>query len=270
VPWQYRHYVRWQHRRTTAEQWRSDEEYWRAQLEGVRPPGPWHGDRDLSELPGGATIHLDLDGPVTDRIGELARVEQATPFTVLLAFFYQALHQESGLSDLCVAAPFANRVRPETAGTVGLFANLVMLRTHLDGDEAGGAGRAGDRVGLTDLLRRTRRTVNAAMAHQEYPYYLLSAGTTGTRADRLDDVVFQMVPALPAPVSAGELEVEVLAPELHSRFDLELVVIPNPTGLRVRLQYARHRVADDVARRLADRYRSAVERTFAESVTPAP
>jgi hypothetical protein len=258
VVWQYRHFVRWQHRRSTGEQWRASEEFWRDQLDGSSPPGPWPAGAP-DEMGDGGTIRLDLDGPLADRVGALARAERTTPFAVLLALFYRALWDSSGRSDLCVAAPFAGRVRPETSGTVGLFANLVMLRTRLAGSST-----------LLDLVRRTRDTVNAAIAHQEFPYYLLPMATSGPRADRLDDVVFQMLPELPAPIRLGDLEVEVLAPELPSRFDLELAVVPHPGGLRVCLQYARQRVADDVARRIAGHYRAAVAEVSGQALSSGP
>jgi len=248
VRWQYRHFTQWQRRQSTAERLRADREYWLRRLDGVVPLGLSRVAGSPGPRPGGnRTIRLDLDPATAGRVREIARAERATPFTVLLALYYLALHQETGCRDLSVTAPFASRSRPETAQTVGLFANLVILRTQLGPDLA-----------LADLIERTKLTVTEALAHQEFPYYLLPLNDGGTRPDRFDDVVFQMLPELPPPISLGDLDVEVVPPEITGRFDLELVVLPHRDGFRALVQYASDRFADDVALRLASRYETTV------------
>jgi Condensation domain len=259
VPWQYRHFVRWQRRASTAARMAAAGEYWRGQLAGVRRPEVWRtdpgpADRATAVRAGNRTIAIGIGRAGGERVHELARRERTTPFAVLLAAYYLALYGVTGQQDLCVAAPFANRTRPEIAQTVGLFANLVMLRTRLDPD-----------LSFVDLLRRTGSTVNQATAHQDFPYFQLPSDAPGARADRLDDVVFQMVPDLPEPFDLGNLQVEVMPPELDSRFGLELIVVPHPNGFHVRLQYAEDRVAGEVARRLAEEYAIVVDR-----ITEAP
>jgi hypothetical protein len=248
VPWQYRHFVRWQRRGSTAARMAAAGEYWRGRLAGVRRPDVWRADRPAGQSRAGTrTISIGIGRPAAEQVLQIARRERMTPFTVLLAAYYRALYRVTGQTDLCVAAPFANRIRPETARTVGLFANLVMLRTRIDADLA-----------FADLLRRTASTVTEAVAHQDFPYFLLPSDAPGARADRLDDVVFQMVPELPEPFSVGDLQVEVVPPELDSRFGLELVVVPHPNGFDVRLQYAEDRVDGDLAGRLAGEYAALV------------
>lgn len=265
VQWQYRHFVRWQRRASTTARLADAGEFWRTRLAGVRRPDVWRADRAATPpsrtvmpsagavLPparaGTRTISMNIEGSIAQRVHDLARRERITPFAVLLAAYYLALHRVTGQVDLCVAAPFAGRTRPETARTVGLFANLVMLRTQVD------PGLAFD-----GLLRRTASTVNEAAAHQDYPYFLLPSRAPGSRVDGLDDVVFQMVPDLPAPFDLGDLEVEVVPPELDSRFGLEFVVVPHRDGFDARLQYAEDRVAGPLAHRLAAEYAALAHR----------
>jgi hypothetical protein len=241
VGWQYRHYAQWERRDATVARQQKDGDYWRHQLADLVPPGL---SRDTGGLPGNTrTVELELDAGTAGRVQALARAEQTTPFTVLLALYYLALRGETGHADLSVTAPFANRTRPETNGTVGLFANMVVLRTVLPPE-----------LPLAEVVRRTGATVGAALAHQEFPYYRLPLHDGGTRQDRFDDVVFQMLPELPAPISVGGLRIEVRPPDLASRFDLELVVLPYAGGYRVLLQHAQDRIPDEVADRLGRRY----------------
>ena len=51
----------------------------------------------------------------------LARQERTTLFTAALAVFYLWLHRLTGQYDLAVGSMFANRLRAETIGTVGLL-----------------------------------------------------------------------------------------------------------------------------------------------------
>jgi len=263
VQWQYRHFVAWQRRPSTAERIRADAEHWRQRLAGARPPGvlqppptplaaPLVAAPPLAAPPvaglgdnGGHTIRLTIDPPTAGRLQELARRERTTPFTVLLAIYYLALHGESGELDLSVVAPFANRLRPETAETVGLFANLLVLRTRLVA-----------RSTLEDAVRQTRLTVDDANGHQAMPYQHLPSAN----GDRFDHAVFQLLPELPAPVRLDSLEVEVLPPELASRFDLELAIIPSRKGYTVLLQYTADRVSRRTAQGLASRFQNIATR----------
>jgi hypothetical protein len=247
VGWQYRHFVRWQRRETTAGQLARERGYWQDRLDGAQPvalPEP-----AVPQPAGNRTIQIDLDRGGSDALQALARREQTTLFTVLLALYYTALHQETGQLDLAVAAPFANRTRPEVMRSVGFFANMLILRTRLS--------PSGD---LAGLVRATRTTVNEAIANQGVGYYAVPAANLDAGGwGRLAGVVFQLLPDLPAaPAIAGGLAAEVLPPHIAGRFDVELTAIPHRDGLRALFQYAPDRVDEAVAQRLAANYEAAI------------
>lgn len=233
VGWQYRHYVRWQRSQLAADRLRPHRDYWRERL----------ADLQFSALPlredqGGpagrsGTARAAIGGAVTAGLRSVARAHGTTLFTVMLAAYYALLHRFTGQTDVAIASLFANRTRPEVMRTVGFFANLVILRARFER----GATFAG-------LLRRAHATVAEAQLHQHLPYYLLSQEELRVDDRRADEVVFQLLPEIPAPVAVGPVQVEVLLPEVASRFDLELAVVPRAGGLDVLLQYSRRRVDD--------------------------
>jgi len=238
--WQYRHFVHWQRRKTTLARQELDREYWQRQLAGARGPAlPWLAGAEPSSRPVNKTREVDVGTATWDRVRELARSEQTTPFAVLLSIYYAALYRESGDADLAVASPFANRTRPEVMGTVGFFANLLVLRCRIP--------REGT---FLSLLRQARTTTAEALAHQGFTHFVPPAAD-GTGAGNVQDIIFQMLPGLPPPLTAGSLRIEVLPPVVASRFDLEMSVISRPGGLRVLFQYAPHRIEDPLADRLA-------------------
>jgi hypothetical protein len=74
-----------------------------------------------------------------------------------------------------------------------------------------------------------------------------------------------MLPELPPPISLGDLDVEVVPPEITGRFDLELVLLPHRDGFRALVQYSSDRFDDDVALRLARRYETTVHKVVSAS-----
>jgi hypothetical protein len=244
--WQYRHFVHWQRRKSAAVRQQADASYWQLRLDGARAPalsgqapGAQPGE---PPRPGSRSVELDIDATAFAALRRLAQAEQTTPFAVLLSVYYALLHRESGDDDLAVASPFANRTRPEVMRTVGFFANLLVLRTTV-------------RRGATflDVLRGTRDTVSGALDHQAFAHFLPPAGEQPA-ARNVEDFIFQMLPELPPPMAAGDLEVEVLPPTVASRFDLELSVLPRRGGLRALFQFSPHRIDEALADRLAAGY----------------
>jgi hypothetical protein len=231
VAWQYRHYVRWQRGQLAADRLRPHRDYWRARLADLQFSALPLGDQVMAGLAGSGTARAVIGSAAVAGLRRLARDHQTTLFTVMLSAYYALLHRITGGTDVAIASLFANRTRSEIMRTVGFFANLVILRTRF---ERGAT--------FASLLGRAHATVAEARSHQHYPYYLLSQNELRAGTRRADEVVFQMLPEIPAPAVIGAMEVEVLLAEVASRFDLELAVVPRGDSLDVLLQHSRGRV----------------------------
>ncbi|MGW3613293.1 condensation domain-containing protein [Micromonospora sp. NPDC005163] len=240
VRWQYPQFVAWQEDRLAGAELERQREFWRDQLTGLRLPRlPYR------EPPPGATpgvLARDLGAGVADGMRALARRHRTTLFTVALAVYYAVLHRVTGQGDLAVASLFANRSRPESQGTVGFCANMVVLRTRLPPFAT-----------FQALVQATHATTAAAFANQEQPYQAVSTGSANL-GGRVDDVVFQMMAELAHRVRVGDTEFELLVPEaIGSRFGTELALAPRGNGLRVVLFHT-PRLAPADAVRLLDGY----------------
>jgi amino acid adenylation domain-containing protein/FkbM family methyltransferase len=130
--------------------------YWQAEL--APPPPPLElaiaRPRPPVETHEGAVIELDLAPGLVDGLRALARRERTTLFTVCLAAFQALLHRHSGLSDLCVGVPVAQRPRLELEGVVGLFVDTRVLRARID-----------PAAPLRALVAQARERMTAARAH---------------------------------------------------------------------------------------------------------
>jgi hypothetical protein len=215
--------------------------FWAERLKDVTlPPLP------IREATAGAPrdtrlVQHVLDAPTVSALDALAKRERSTMFVALLTAYYRALRSAGGSDDLAVATLFANR-GAEHRRTVGFLANMVLLRTRLTGTD------------FTEHLRATHRTVMEAFVHQALPFQMLPINLGGT-SRRLDDVVFQMMADPVYSTRAGGLDIDVLVPDgVATRFELELVAVPDRDTVRVLLFYNPDRFAPEFAESLLAEY----------------
>src|SRR6185503_18808093 len=101
-------------------------------------------------------------GGLMDGVTALSRREGVTPFTTLLAAFVALLGRYSGQDDVAVGCPISNRDHAQLEGLIGLFANVLVVRTDLTGDPT-----------FRDLVRRVRDVTLGAHAHPDVPFQTL-------------------------------------------------------------------------------------------------
>jgi amino acid adenylation domain-containing protein len=104
-----------------------------------------------------------IDPALAARLRQLAREHDATLYMVLLAALQGLLSRYTGQDTIAINSPAMGRPSVEFADVVGYFANPLILRGDLTGDPT-----------YRQLLADTRRTVVDALAHQAYPFPLVS------------------------------------------------------------------------------------------------
>jgi non-ribosomal peptide synthetase component F len=110
----------------------------------------------------GRALPFTLGQDVVRQVKDLATASGTTPFTYLLAVYMLFLYRQSGQEDVIVGSPTTGRSRPEFAGVIGDFVNMIALRVRLH-----------DNLQFRDLLQTVRHVVLEALEHQEYPFPLL-------------------------------------------------------------------------------------------------
>jgi len=228
VGWQFGQFTAYQRRQLAGDGFRRHRQYWAAQLAGAGAPrlplsAPARGARTR------ATVRRDIDVATARVLRQLAVTCRVTLFTILLSLFKVLLRAISGHPDLTVATLFANRSRPELEHTVGFIANIVLLRSRIDGCSV-----------LADVVSRVHESVVGGIAHQEFPIHTATPRISGDGHGRLDRVVFQMLgERIDQTHQAGDVQFRWLVPDLQGRFDFELAVMPlEGDGLGVKLDYS--------------------------------
>ncbi len=134
--------------------------YWTQQLDGLSMLElPTDHPRPPVRRGRGEVIPFELPAALSKGIVDLGRREGTTPFMTLLAAFQAVLHRWSGLDDIAVGSPIANRNRAEVEGLIGYFVNMLVMR----GDLSGGPT-------FREFLARTRETALGAFEHQDLPF----------------------------------------------------------------------------------------------------
>ncbi|RYU57974.1 non-ribosomal peptide synthetase, partial [Methylolobus aquaticus] len=157
VPVRYVDYAVWQRAWLEAGEGARQLDYWRAQLGDE--PAPALLPVTAAESDAGGRLTFALPEALSAGVGARARAAGVTPFVVLLTAFKALLYRNSGVSDLRVGVPLANRHRAETESVFGYFVNTVVFRTVVHGS-----------LTFDELLMRVRETAVGAQAHPDLPF----------------------------------------------------------------------------------------------------
>jgi len=161
LPLQYADYAVWQRTWLQGEVFEKQLQYWKRQLEDIPSlvtlPSDW--PRPQLQTFKGASFNWTLEPDLCERIRRFNQREGVTLYMTVLAAYGVLIWRYTGLKDLVVGTPIANRNRLETEGLIGFFVNILALRLKLS-----------ERAGFRELLRQVRELTLAAYAHQDLPF----------------------------------------------------------------------------------------------------
>lgn len=161
LPITYAEYVRWQKEQFEDGVLDDSLKYWtdtlrdlpkRVELRTDRP-------RQAMQASDGDCERLRLDQDLVRDLESLARTEQTTLFSVLLAAFAVLILRYTGMEDFLVGTPVAGRTKIETEDLVGRFVNTLVLRCNLSGGPT-----------ARELVGRIREMTLNALEHQDVPF----------------------------------------------------------------------------------------------------
>ncbi|KJK44790.1 non-ribosomal peptide synthetase [Lentzea aerocolonigenes] len=226
--------------------------HWRERLAGVRPARlPEDGMEDPGSVVG-ARLPATLPGDVVADFEVFCKERGVTPFTGMLAVYFVLLWRWAGTSDLAVGTQVFSRPTAEFFGTIGFFANTVVLRCQV-----------APALTFDEFLDQVSDTVHDALDHQDVPFEAVVDALAPQRdADR--NPLFQVamgygsldpsdvwaldglqVTALPDPAELAGLQ-----------FDLSLDVHRVASEVGVTVEYDRRRFSADAMRQFANAFGS--------------
>jgi hybrid polyketide synthase/nonribosomal peptide synthetase FtdB len=271
---QYVDFVRWQERLIAGEAGRAQREYWEQELSGELPALEIPTDRPRRPVRAfkGASVGFVIPETLQTGVRALAGSAGFTPYMVCAAAYALLLHAESGQEDILIGTPAAGRTRPEFAGVIGYFVNMVTLRLRVE---------PGSPIGT--ILHHVRDKAAAALERQDYPFALL-VRTLKTSRDPGRTPVFQAVfnfirarqgedlshffgeGLSGPPFRIGDLVLEPFRlDQQEGQFELELEVADTGRALTARLKYDPDLYERSTAERLVRGFQAELRRVVAEA-----
>ncbi len=233
LPVQYADFAVWQRQRLQGEEFEKHILYWKQQL-GNDPPMlrlPTDRPRPAMASFRGGSHSFVISKPLTKALKVLSQRERVTLFMLLLTAFKVMLRRYTGQEDIAVGSPIINRNRTEIEGLIGLFINMLVLRTDTSGNPT-----------FQELLGRVREVVLGAYAHQDLPFERLVEELQPERVlsqNPLFQVVFAFHDASIPSLELSGLTLNLLALDTQmARFDLEFHLRKDSDGLRGVLLYS--------------------------------
>lgn len=250
LPVQYVDHVVWQRQRLQGGALRQSMEYWKQQLADDPPAMDIPADR--ARRPVGTSVggwqELRMPASLLREMHALCRRHDVTLFMMLLAAWVTLLHRHSGQDDILIFTPFANRNRVEIEGSIGFFANNLLLRHDLAGDPS-----------FAELLGRVRETAVDAFSHGELPFEELS-----NELRHMPRAAFFLPPRSSPELDGLQVE-RIEVDHAETTLSLGLFMIERAEGLTARLNHDPDLLeAASAARMLGDL------RTLLESVVADP
>nr|MDT0657162.1 amino acid adenylation domain-containing protein [Micromonospora sp. DSM 115978] len=189
-----------------------------------RPPAP---TRQADSV-----IHAFPDG-LLERARELAHTHGVSLFMVLSTALNVVLSRYTGQEDIPIGVPMLSRVDPEHEEIVGLFVNMVVLRSDLSGDPT-----------FSELLERSLDANLDLYEHQEVPFHLIVDKVQPVRIPGRNPL-FQISMQVLSPVnSGGALDLPAITaepiplPSTGSRFDMAIDYLETADSLKAIVEYS--------------------------------
>ncbi|TQF71314.1 non-ribosomal peptide synthetase [Pseudoalteromonas luteoviolacea] len=254
LPIQYADYSSWQRHWFSNEKLKEQLKYWREQLTGIplvhslpldyaRPSRPRHiGDNIMSTI----------DKNTAGKLQEICQSQGATLFMGLHTVFSVLLARCSSENDIVVGTPIANREQEGIKGLIGCFANTLVLRCKLSGDDS-----------LVSLIKQNKSTLLDAYQHQQVPFDKVVEELQPERS-LSHSPLFQVMLVLQNNED-GELELPglSLSPIKQSgavaKYDLTLEVSESDEGLHLVWEYDTDLFVQETIKRLASHFELLLE-----------
>lgn len=187
------------------------------------PPGKFHGFE-------GQAQSFSISSDLTEKLKTVSQAEGVTLFVTLLSILQTLIYRYTQQNDILVFSSVSGRRWRELKSLLGLFANLIALRTTLS-----------PAISFRELLSVVNTAVLEAYSHQDIPFDELMANVQRENKLNLSSLfrvmfAFQNGPTPELTLTGLTLQPVELGVEI-AKFDLFFFITNTPDGLKGTLQY---------------------------------
>ncbi|MBX7222933.1 MAG: amino acid adenylation domain-containing protein [Blastocatellia bacterium] len=254
LPLQYADFTLWQKEYLQGEVWAEQLGYWKKQLgdQSGKLELPTDRPRPAVQTYRGGNVPFIVEPELSQKLGDLARREQATLFMVLLAGYYLLLNRYTGQTLVTVGSPIANRNQAEIEGLIGCFINMLALRVDVAGNPT-----------VRELVSRVRHVTLDGYANQDLPFEEVVEALQVERdlsRPPLFDVMFILQNTPARKLRLGGLHLEPVEMEgKTAKFDFTLAVYESNGRLEGNVEYNQDLFDAPTIERMVGHYRTILE-----------
>lgn len=249
LPISYGDFSAWQAEQLTRPIQQTDADFWKRALHGLKY---FEIQADHTRPPmltaNGSILSVPLDRELTNELAHLSRHHGATlPMTVLAALLV-LLHRYTGETDISIGGQFVGREEADHENLIGLFSNMLVVRSDLSGDPGFLALLERVRDNLAEILKRRHITpqnlteiVKPAPDLSRNP--LFSVNFTFQRAfiESNNSTRFKLI--------------ELPSCSMRAACDLDFSMVEGPEGWNLSCEYNRDLFENRTIVRLLDHFR---------------
>jgi non-ribosomal peptide synthetase component F len=126
------------------------------------------------------TAELQIPAQLFAAADSYCREQGITMYALFASVFQLTLHRHSGLDQLLIVSPKAERDHPLLAGTIGVYLNMLPIHSQVRDDDS-----------LASYLARMRQSIIQAQANMDVHFEAVRAAIDDREADPLSQVNFQ-------------------------------------------------------------------------------
>ncbi|MCX2492855.1 non-ribosomal peptide synthase/polyketide synthase [Pedobacter sp. PF22-3] len=246
LPLQYKDYAAWEQGKSHQEEIGLQKDFWKKSFDDL--PESLGLPLDFERLPKhefhAASFDFEIGFEATSRLQLLAKAEGTTLFTVLLCAYNILLGRLSNQEDVVVGTPVAGRNHPDLENMIGMFVNMLALRS-----------RPETSATVKAFLKTLATHIQQCFANQEFQYEelvnLLNI-PRNTGRNPLFDTLFTFQNYKETILQLPGLELQV-ADRAHQaiQFDLVLSAVEKEGKIICRFEYAAELFRHDTIQRFA-------------------
>lgn len=230
---QYVDFAQWQRHMLEVDDNRKKQlQYWCEQLADQNVlEVPTDFPRHAIQSPEGENYAFAISKQLKEKLAVVSKDLAVTEFALLLTVYKILLHRYSGLTDICVGIPFANRTQSELEPIIGFFVNSLPIRNQIDPE-----------IKFSELVKRVQDTILDADANQAVPLEQIVA-ELGEKRDLSQSPIFQTMFSLQAEQTIGTMRVGDLVLEFKpeetntAKFDFSLTIEQSNTEMQGAWEY---------------------------------
>ncbi|URZ17238.1 non-ribosomal peptide synthetase [Clostridium felsineum] len=258
---QYKDFAVWQNSMLKSEQIQKQEQYWIDIFKNELVPLKLPLDYPRSTFQNfiGDRVTVEVDELICSQIRKFASDTNTSLFVVLLAMFNILISKYSNQDDIVIGTPVAGREHPEINNVVGMFVNMLPIRSYLD-----------DKQSFMDFFNGIKNNVKNALMSQDYQFEMLVEKLNKKRdfsRNPIFDVCFVI-----SNKDNNEMKIsDKFNVHFHeyglkvSKFDILLHAMEIDNGLRFSFEYSTSLFKKDTIERMAKNYVEIIKQILANS-----